>query len=276
MACEHPAVTQDLPPVFRGGPDQRWLVPAHDRPVRHHAGAGEDDPGGVRPGHCLAARLRQGLSLRDLAERAEVSPSLLSKIENGKANPSVRSLHSIAEALSLPLTYFFWETDEEEPPAVPEVKSEPGPARDIAAGQLQAGQAAQLIGSDALEFGGSEEVQAKKPVVRANARPTIELLGGIIWSRLIPQSEDGIEFMEIYYEPGASSGEKMTHHAAREFQLVLEGELLLELGFERYLLKPGDSIIFDSKTPHRLSNVGQVPMRAISVIFGPMKQPLSI
>ena len=49
-----------------------------------------------------AARRAQQLSLRELAGRAEVSASLLSKVENGKANPSVRSLHSIADALSIP------------------------------------------------------------------------------------------------------------------------------------------------------------------------------
>ena len=54
-----------------------------------------------------AARFRQRLSLRELAEKAEVSPSLISKVENGKANPSVRSLHGIAEAFSLPVNYFF-------------------------------------------------------------------------------------------------------------------------------------------------------------------------
>ena len=36
-----------------------------------------------------AARMGQNLSLRELAARAEVSASLLSQIENGKANPSV-------------------------------------------------------------------------------------------------------------------------------------------------------------------------------------------
>jgi uncharacterized cupin superfamily protein len=133
-------------------------------------------------------------------------------------------------------------------------------------GQLQAGQAATLIGSADLEFNNGD-LQSKEPVVRANTRPTIELLGGVTWARLTPSSEEGVEFMEIYYEPGASSGEKMTHHVGREFQLVLEGELLLELGFERYLLKAGDSIIFDSETPHRLSNAGQAPLRAVSVIF---------
>ena len=213
-----------------------------------------------------AARLRQRLSLRELAEMAEVSPSLLSKVENGKANPSVRSLYSIADALSLPVNYFFPEADEDGAEIEAEDKPAPDSVSNTPAHRLQAAQAAKLIGGTDLEFHNGDH-QSKEPVVRANARPTIELLGGVTWARLTPSSEDGIEFMEIYYEPGASSGDKMTHHVAREFQLVLEGELLLELGFERYLLSPGDSIIFESETPHRLSNAGQVPMRALSVIF---------
>ena len=59
----------------------------------------------------------------------------------------------------------------------------------------------------------------------------------------------------------------MSHHIGREFTYVLEGELLLELGFEKYLLEEGDSVIFDSTTPHRLSNAGDVPMRAVTMIF---------
>ena len=66
-----------------------------------------------------ATRISQNLSLRELAARAEVSASLLSQIENGKANPSVRSLHSIADALSMPVDYFFPNGDEEK------VKPEP-------------------------------------------------------------------------------------------------------------------------------------------------------
>ncbi|MCC6802774.1 MAG: cupin domain-containing protein, partial [Anaerolineae bacterium] len=34
-----------------------------------------------------------------------------------------------------------------------------------------------------------------------------------------------------------------------------------------YTLKPGDSIIFDSTTPHRLSNQGKETMRAIWVVI---------
>ena len=41
-----------------------------------------------------AARKNARMSLRDLADKAEMSASMLSQIENGKAYPSVRSLYS--------------------------------------------------------------------------------------------------------------------------------------------------------------------------------------
>lgn len=46
------------------------------------------------------------LSLRALAEQAEVSAVFLSQIENGKSNPSLNSLQKIAFALKVPLNYF--------------------------------------------------------------------------------------------------------------------------------------------------------------------------
>jgi transcriptional regulator with XRE-family HTH domain len=44
-------------------------------------------------------RLLKGLTMRDLAREAGCSESLLSKIENDKANPSLTTLHRIAMAL---------------------------------------------------------------------------------------------------------------------------------------------------------------------------------
>ena len=133
--------------------------------------------------------------------------------------------------------------------------------------EIRAAQAAALIDEVAFEVVNESEQSTNAPVVRAPARPTIELEGGVTWARLTPGPEENTEFLHIRYEIGAKSGAKMSRHNGREFTLVLEGELLLELGFESYLLKPGDSIIFDSTTPHRLTNAGQVPMHAISVIF---------
>jgi transcriptional regulator with XRE-family HTH domain len=53
------------------------------------------------------ARMSKGMRLRELAERAELSESLLSKLENEKAIPSLSSLHRIALALDTNVSWFF-------------------------------------------------------------------------------------------------------------------------------------------------------------------------
>lgn len=59
---------------------------------------------GVNPHKQLGGRLRHirqlhGIGLRALAAQAGCSPSLLSRIENGHANPSLMTLHKIVAAL---------------------------------------------------------------------------------------------------------------------------------------------------------------------------------
>src|SRR5512145_50660 len=59
-----------------------------------------------------AVRQQRKMSLRDLADKAEVSASMLSQIETGKVFPSVRSLYSIANALDVSVDYFFPEEND--------------------------------------------------------------------------------------------------------------------------------------------------------------------
>ena len=59
----------------------------------------------------------------------------------------------------------------------------------------------------------------------------------------------------------------MSYHEGREFGLILEGELVVELGFESYTLNVGDSIVFESSTPHRLVNNSIHRMRAVWVVL---------
>ena len=205
------------------------------------------------------ARLRQNMSLRELAERAEVSASLLSQIENGKANPSVRSIYSIASALSLPTNYFFPDREGDETTAAPPEISQMTPST------IRAMQTEGLIEhSDLFQ---DQSQRSKGPVVCRNGRAVIELMGGVTWERLTPGPEENVEFLEICYEVGASSGAKMSRHSGREFGLILEGELTVELGFESYVLHVGDSITLDSTIPHRMLNTGTIPVRAVWVVL---------
>ena len=49
--------------------------------------------------HIRLLRKNRGLTLLELAQEAGCSESMLSKVENGKGNPSINVLHSISRAL---------------------------------------------------------------------------------------------------------------------------------------------------------------------------------
>ena len=208
-----------------------------------------------------SARKNARMSLRDLADKAEMSASMLSQIENGKAYPSVRSLYGIAAALSLPVDYFFPTENNREAVSA----DTPAYAGIMTASELREATIAGTTEGAAVEFHTSPHPSV--PMVHKATRPTIELKGGVTWARLTAGAEQGVEFLEITYAPGATSGASMSHHEGREFGLILEGELIVELGFERYTLRAGDSIVFDSTTPHRLTNKSDQPVRAIWVVL---------
>lgn len=209
-----------------------------------------------------AVRQSQHISLRELARRANISASMLSQIETGKAYPSVRSVYSIASALDLPVDYFF---PDHVGGSAAYMKEESFATDEMTASDMREATINQAVDKASVETALSEPDESS--VLHAGERPTIILKGGVTWSRLTASAEPNAEFLEITYACGAASGETMSHHAGREFGLVLEGELVVHLGFQQMTLRAGDSIVFDSMTPHRLVNKGDQPMRALWVVW---------
>jgi transcriptional regulator with XRE-family HTH domain len=69
-------------------------------------------------------REAQGVSLRELARRTDLTPQFLSQVELGQANTSIGSLRRISEALNVNLYYFLRDDDVLAPPQhVPVVRS---------------------------------------------------------------------------------------------------------------------------------------------------------
>jgi transcriptional regulator with XRE-family HTH domain/uncharacterized cupin superfamily protein len=207
-----------------------------------------------------AIRRQRHMTLRELAGSAEMSASMLSQIETGKSYPSVRSIYTIAAALDVPVDYFFPDQDSSSPDRSETQTLE---RTDLTASEMREAQVERNVTASEP----ASHITPSRPVVHAGARPTIQLSGGVAWARLTALAEPDAEFLEITYLPGASSGAHMSHHGGREFGLVLEGELVVELGFELYTLHAGDSIVFDSMTPHRLTNQSCLIMRAVWVVL---------
>lgn len=69
-------------------------------------------------GWVIAQRVKEyrtslGFTVEQLAERAEISKSMLSKIENAQGSPSLGTLSKLARAISVPLTSLFRGLEEE-------------------------------------------------------------------------------------------------------------------------------------------------------------------
>ncbi|MGZ8716937.1 MAG: cupin domain-containing protein, partial [Gaiellaceae bacterium] len=175
-----------------------------------------------------------------------VSPSLVSQIETGKIQPSVRTLYAMVSELGVSLDDVFDSGD-------------PGRLQALA----QAGAAAK--GGVASSGAGSDG-----PVQRAGARTVIDLEAGVRWERLTTENERGVEFLLAVYPKGGESApaDALVRHTGREFGIVLRGRLGVTVGFEDYELGPGDSVSFDSTVPHRLHNEGDETVEAVWVVLG--------
>lgn len=190
-----------------------------------------------------AARQARHLSLRELAHRLGVSASLISQIETGRANPSVSTLYAIVDELDVSLDELLF--NDRRP-------IEPGTA------------AAAHPSAVAIP------VTAAAPVQRAATRHRIRLASGVLWERLTTLSEPGIEFLRVTYEVGGASSppDAFQRHAGHEWGYVLSGRLQVRIGFDEYVLEPGDAISIDSSMPHRLATIGDEPAEAIWFVIG--------
>ncbi|HSJ27982.1 MAG TPA: cupin domain-containing protein [Acidimicrobiia bacterium] len=179
-------------------------------------------------------RVRSGLSQRELARRLGLSASLISQLESGLSKPSVGTLYAIVTELGVSLDRIIRGEEFEEVAATANGSS---PAT---------------------------------PLVHPGERRVIELASGVRWEQLTCGSEDDIDFLHATYEVGGAStpDESLMRHHGREYGYVMSGTLGIQIGFDEFVLHPGDSIVFDSTRPHRLFNKGDVPVEAIWFVLG--------
>ena len=179
-----------------------------------------------------------GISQRELARRIGLSASMISQIESGQSKPSVSTLYGIVTELGV---------------SVDEIFGGNGVAPDDEVGHAER--------AGTTDHG---------PMVRVEDRHVIDLDSGVRWERLTSHEHEHVDFLHVVYDVGGSSAsdEKLMRHEGREYGVVLEGRLGVQLGFDEFELGPGDSIAFDSTKPHRLWNLGDVPVSGIWFVVG--------
>ena len=172
-----------------------------------------------------AAREAAGISLRELARRLDVTPSLLSQVERDLAQPSVGTLWAVVAELGISLDALY------------------GPDRDP----------------------GERDQAPRTMVQRAGERTALDLDGGVRWERLTPVPDPGVVFALVTYPPGQQVGatRPAARHRGTEYGYLISGRLAIEVGDEAFELGPGDSVVFASETPHRFRAVGTEPTCAV-------------
>src|SRR5260221_10882847 len=74
---------------------------------------------------------------------------------------------------------------------------------------------------------------------------------------LTPKPFHSLEVVVARFEPGGSTGdEPYTHGDSEELLIVVEGRVHVQLGDHVYEVAEGDSVHYQSSTPHRVANAG--------------------
>lgn len=192
-----------------------------------------------------AERERKGIGVRELSRRLDVSASMISQIERERVMPSVNTLYSITSALGISLDELF--------------------------GAAPAGTRPRSNGSLPPAPRGPGFLQ------RRADQQSLRLGSGVHWDLLTSEPNSAVEFLRVTYDVGSESTpeDALMRHSGHEYGTVVEGALNVTVGFETHALDTGDSISFDSSTPHRLFNAGDVPAVAIWVVVGRGGDPRS-
>ncbi|WP_298358171.1 helix-turn-helix domain-containing protein [uncultured Litoreibacter sp.] len=176
-----------------------------------------------------AFRRQQEITVAELSNLTGLSIGMLSKIENGNTSPSLTTLQTLANALSVPLTSFFRRFEE----ARVAVHTKSGEGVEIDREGTRANHQYNLLGH-----------------IGSNAS------GVIVEPYLITLSKKSDVFQTF-------------QHGGIETIYMLDGEVDYRHGDEVYPLKPGDTLFFDADAPHGPERLVSLPARYLSIISYP-------
>jgi transcriptional regulator with XRE-family HTH domain len=173
-------------------------------------------------------RTEKGLSLKDLADRTGFSTALLSQVENHLVSPSLGMMIKIARALNVPLGDFFG---------------------------TGAGQPYSIVRKD-----------ERKTVSRFASKEGVKY--GYSYESLgYDKRNRCMEPFLVTLEPATVKPQTLSTHEGEEFIYVLEGDMEVILGDHTDLLRPGDSIYYDSTIPHRVQCHTDHETKILAVLY---------
>lgn len=152
------------------------------------------------------ARKARGLTIEQLAARADLTKSFISRLERDDTSASVASLVRLCDVLAIKVGALFEESE--------------------------------------------------SALVRQGHAPPINFGGHGVRDYLFTRnSEPRLQVIESHVEPGGGGGdEPYALTTDVEFVYVLSGELEVEVGATRHLLRQGDGLTFPGREPHTWRN----------------------
>ena len=82
-------------------------------------------------------------------------------------------------------------------------------------------------------------------------------------------------YVKSKYDPMAQYKDiELTTHDGQELDIIVEGSLMVQIGEHKEILGPGDSIYFDSETPHGMIAVGGQDCVFYAIVLNPTGEPI--
>lgn len=172
-------------------------------------------------------RKSKGITIQELADKADVSKGLISQIENNRTVPSLLVLINIIRSLNLDMNEFFNEIDQ----------------------QQQSGKVIIRQQADYQEF---EKENAKGFLYKR------------ILTKNVKNYPVDIVMLEL--KKGAKRAQTVKTDAY-EYKYIVKGTVEYQVDNEKYLLKEGDSLFFDGRLGHKPANIGEGDALILVVYF---------
>ena len=175
-------------------------------------------------------RKQMEITVSDLSKMTGLSTGMLSKIENGNTSPSLSTLQTLSNALSIPMTAFFKQFEQKREC----IHTKANEGVEVEGEGTRAGHQYNLLG----HLGSNDS-------------------GVIVEPYLIELTSETYTF-------------KTFQHGGLETIYMLAGEITYRHGDGVYKLQPGDTLFFDANTPHGPEALDKLPARFLSIISYPL------
>ena len=115
-------------------------------------------------------------------------------------------------------------------------------------------------------------------VTRKGKGQRIERAHGMTYYNLAPAFQNRIAeplyVHSVYSEEAQHKDIQLTTHAGQECDLIIQGKLKVQVGDHKEVLGPGDSIYYDSSTPHGMIAVDGKDCIFYAIVLNPTGEPI--